>query len=908
MDIASIIGLVLLGIMAAFCVFSALFGLIRGLKKTLGSTIVIIVSAIIAFIVTAIAFKPTPEKSAMFADALLNLLGPNTDISDIIAMPGAADAVNYYVTLLISPFIFVILFVLIRLILGIIMKIVVRFIPLLNNIPKVAKRLGGLGVGLANGFILCLILFMPLLGTVNLANDALIAIENTVEKADQAVENGDTAKNNPYVVQLSQMSGEPESEEGSAVDGISEIRAFIAPVVEGGTGKVMLTFGGKIMYNGLTSAEYYGEKMQLSSEIDIYANMAGGILAATEEEKEADQIVGLVDSIAYGVEKSPMVKGIMVGVTSEMASAWMEGESYLGISKISVNETIDPMIDTVIGVLATESRETIHADLVSVSGFLKEAGNCGLLDISGDSGDIIDKFATEGTLSAILGTIDTNERLLPLIDELNHTCIRLVAENLDVAMTHQENYDRLMLDLAQAAKEYFESHITEEEERRHIIEVFESHGIEMTDEEAQNMSMALMSQFGEYYDDMNLRIEESFILYNAVRTNSYTTDMGTISVNGRLLNYFNAYTLEESQPYILAMNGTPIGGAATLYSAESMESVLITAEDILNLMVDYADIDDRHGESVKIDAVMVAMAHSYQNIADGNMHASELMSEMGVVLDNMKGTHVYGELTTDFLIAIMQSPKVSDSLGLNIVEMTDFANKINNGLSENTSYHQISVTVSHSFDVLESINKGESNKDSVTALLNDLTPETAKVMQEIATPELMQNYGVKKEYAEKSCNAVGTLFGNMADYTANHPQADGETLEEYNLRIEKEADATDKIITLALKANEEIDSKQPLFHTNGAENGALGMGAYDVVDLFVSSTVAEDTVSDLVYDETGVENKFDPLGIQSGLLENDKTEIENALDEYKAQNSDKEGIDQKLENIGSLFGINYKAN
>ena len=97
-----------------------------------------------------------------------------------------------------------------------------------------------------------------------------------------------------------------------------------------------------------------------------------------------------------------------------------------------------------------------------------------------------------------------------------------------------------------------------------------------------------------------------------------------------------------------------------------------------------------------------------------------------------------------------------------------------------------------------------------------------------------------------------------------------------------------------------------MFDAQG-ESGALDMSAYDVVDLFATSTVAEDTVNELVIGDEDTEGKFDPLGAGDGFLESDRAEMTEALNAYGADNADVEGIDEKLINIGAFFGIEYGA-
>lgn len=762
------IGLSLFGVIALFCIISAIIGLCRGFKKTLGSTVVIVISAVISFIVTLLLCRPSQDKLTVITNSLMSSM-QGDEYAELISSPAVLDMINYYVAFIIAPFFFVLLFFLVRIILGIVMKILVKKIPVLNNIPKPAKRLGGTGLGIVNGFLLAVIFMMPLLGMMDVANVVVSDVAKNEEIAKIEIAN-------------------------TGLD-VADISESLDSAVNDGGANVLLKAGGRALHKGLTSAEYNGEKVSIRSEAEVFSGMAANAVTAVKSEDTYEKVDGIFSALIYGVDNSDMIKSAVAEVVPKAANAWQNGEEFIGVSKSEVlpadmgsdGYDINPMIDTLIGILANETSETISADLNSISRFIVEIGKSGMLNGNIDMDGLIESLSKEGTLSGMLGTLDGNENMIPLIDEMNRTCVRLVAAP----------------------------------------------------------------------GCLNLPKDSD--------------------------------------------------------SASSAD--IASVDDIITHMVSYKNIPaaDRHNESIRIEQVMIKMAGSYDDIADVK-HASELMAVMGEVLDAMNETVVYGtrsasdddSATAIFLIAVMQSESVSSSIGLDAAQMREFADTINKG-SRESSYNEISVTVANSFDVLENINSGVSSEADVEKLMSNLTPTTAGVMKDIVTPDLMKNYGVNDENAEKSSNAVGSLLGNMAAYTENHPIREGETQEEYDNRVKEEAKASDKIINLAIKANENKDTKQPLFTTESG-TGSLDMDAYGVVDTFIMSTVATDTVNDLVMGTDETEGSFDPLGIQNSLNDGDKTEITNALDQYREDNkdnSDIEDLDGKLANIGAMFGIVY---
>ncbi|MBE6548301.1 MAG: CvpA family protein [Ruminococcaceae bacterium] len=863
----------LLIIVAISVLASALIGLGRGLKKSVASTVVIVLAAIVSFIVTLVVAKPSPSDTSFITQKIMGLFN-DSSFAEVFEIPSARDTINYYISMLIAPFVFVLLFAVLRIIFGIIMKTVLKQIKIMDNISPVAKRLGGAGVGLANGIILCLIFCMPLLGTLDVANSAMTQISAGDSEVAQTVET---------------------------------VQSYVSPIVDQGAGNVMLKCGGSLMYNGLASADYYGHKVKFKDEVTVVSEMAGELMSAEGD----DAVVTAVDSVVEGIEKSYILQGCAADVLSNMSHSWREKGEFMGIQKISVGEWFDPVIDICLDIFETEDKEHINGDLKSISAFVHQLDNYELLSKTDYDGAVLDCFKQEGTFANIVGSIEDNDRMLPLVDEVNRLGIKVFADDLGFMASNQENYNILMRDIANTLNTHASGLITREQAKADLKYHFDGHGIEIDDIAGENVTEGLLNEFA---GDSNItpdRVHEFFALYSAVANSTLVeNEDGSLSADGEMLKHYTKFFYKQSYAYALASGAYYIGKAGTLASAKTMESVLVTTEEIIGSIVSYSSIENRHAETENLDAVMVYMVNSYDNFGNDKIHASEVMDYMGIVLDKMGHTAVYHDTTDKFLTAIMQSHKVSDSIGLTISEMTDFAHKISDGRTEETGYEQISVTVSQTFDVLESIHEGtapnEDKREHVSNLMKDLTPDTAKVIQDVSTPSLMQNYGVQPDKAEQTSNAVGTLFGNMSNYTEAHPQGDM-TDDEYKASIDHEAEAVNKIITLAMKANEDKGEDKTIFNTADGQQGAVEMSATDVVDLFVTSDVAVDTTNELVNGKDGTENNFDPMGVQSGLSASDKEDLVNALDAYAAENGTDNGIGERLENIGALFGVEYNA-
>lgn len=844
-EIAAIISYALLGVLGLFAVISLLIGLKKGLKKALGSTVVIVLSAIIAFIITSLAFNPNSSLLQSGADALTGLM-QDTEIADILALDSASGAVSTYACMLMSPFIFVLLFLVIRIVLGIAMWICIRFIPVFNPpvkekkkkknkkkaaeastsaetaevtpaaetgdgsqadkkkdrsngycpVTKPVNRLVGMGVGIVNGIILCLIFLMPLLGTLGVVSDAM----------DEMEKNG--------IVSSSDM----------------EDVEFIGTTVHEGTGGFMYSCS-KFMYNGLTSTKYNGEKVCLKNEVSVILSMVNNF-SSTDGEND---IVVAVDAVYDGVDRSPIIRSFAAELVAKMSEAWLNGDAFMGMSKPELDEIIDPTIDALLEIFASETDKTITADLESIKNFLEVADKNNMLSGELNTDELIEKFSKKGIFEDLIHTLDGNERMVTVVDEVNYLAVRIFASELDMPQNKDEIYDNLIADIDGVMESYRNGYIDRAEAKKNILNTLERYAIGPSTEDADRFAENLLD--------------------------------GAVSSND------------------------------VVESRSNLKSSMITSEDLLGYIGKYSDVDDKNAEAGRIDDVMASLVSVLDNIDlnSESIHAADIMSQMGETLDKMAETDTYGNATDKLLIAVMQSNKISDSIGLSVYEMTDFANKIIDGRKNGTGYKEISSTLSHSFNVLENIDNTTTNtkKENIEAILKNITPETAEVVKNIATPSLMKNYGVKDEHADKASNAVGSLFGNIADFRNDFPDATEED-------EQHEVEAVNQIITIAVKATKD-DSHTNQYFNSKSGDGHLDMSAYEVVDLFATSTVASETLEDILTEEND-----DPMGIHNGINNADKEELKSALEQYSEENTGNGEIQERLNNIGSMFGVDFK--
>ena len=224
------ISLGLVAITALIVLINLLKGVIRGLKKTVGTLVAIVASAIIAAIVTFIICDPSSSVVLMLMDKVKGLIGQG-ELQDILGVEALGEAIMHYASMILAPFVFLLIYIVLSIIVSIIVGIAVKFIPPHRKPSPVVHRLGGLGVGVVCGILVSAIMLMPVVGVLN------TAVEIGQSEVLELDEDNDIAK---------------------LLDEASEDQIFA----------VYSTCCGW-MFDSLTSVDFRGERIHLKNDIGI---------------------------------------------------------------------------------------------------------------------------------------------------------------------------------------------------------------------------------------------------------------------------------------------------------------------------------------------------------------------------------------------------------------------------------------------------------------------------------------------------------------------------------------------------------------------------------------------------------------------------------------------------------------
>jgi len=876
------IGLGLLAVTVLFVLINVLIGLIRGIKKTIGSLAAIIISAILSAIITAIICNPSSGLVVSVMQTLEGLLGEGA-IKDVFAIEEIGEAISHYATMIAAPFVFLALYILLSIIVGIAVSIVVKFIPPHEKPRAIIHRLGGVGVGLVCGLLVSLLILMPIVGVLDVV--VLVCQSDAVSAFD---ESGDIT----------------EMFEGAEDNGI--YRFYSAT-----TGWA---------YDSFASTVYNGERIYLKHDIEVILAVVGNLgTVAGDATSFGQEQVDALNAIVDDLDRSLLIKHTLAGIISEMATKWSQGEPFMGMESLDAGELLNPVMNTLFKILATSDETNIIADMHTLTAMIEVFIKHDLLSDPENYEGMLEKFSGEGVIAELISVANSNPRTSFLADEIRQLSIRALATTIGIPQTPDERYNLLMDSIADTLNEsYFMSYLERlDYVEENVADALDEYGVEVDGQASVDIAESILADLGEVTALEGSDIREFFVIYaiangNAgssasvpgyayLSSNNYEIVVnpdGTISVGDLVFENYNYANYLSSQAYLMGKRHIDIGDASSLYSAEAMKSSLITFEDILANVKKYSDCADPDAEAQKISDLLATAIDIFKTEDGEEIDKNEVIKKVGVLLDKMSDTEVFGaNVTADLLKGIFQAKEIRGELGLSIGEVNNFTDKMTQTAEgEDSSYTQTTQVVSSTVTVIEKLSDDtttkEERKESTKDLLADMNPANAELMGNMTTPSMMIQYGAKEETAETVSNSVATLFSNMADYT---PDTDSE---EGQAKYDAEAEAVNTVLQLAMdSADSEANA---LFNSAEGGEGRTGSTAEEFVDLLVNSQVVGQTLVTTVYEDGNTDN---PYGVIP--TEEDQEVLNEELLKYYEANKDN-GDDQlmlKLNAVAIISGM-----
>ncbi|MBR4031287.1 MAG: hypothetical protein IKJ07_00965 [Clostridia bacterium] len=879
--LTNLVPLILMGVIALIVIINVITGLIGGLKKRLAALVAIIISAIVSAIVTTIVCSPN-SGLVTWATGLINDLLSQTELGITVGLePGSVgEVIVYYITMAIKPVFFTAVYVVLSFVLGIVLSIIVKFIPILNKIPGVAKRLGGAGLGIVTGLLVALFTLVPVVGTILVGADVI----DTLAIAEAEAE------------------AEADVEEDAETPSLKE--AY----------KGFEYMGYGLLYDGLASETYYGEKVYLRQDVNIIVNVVDKLIDAFSDLESIDEeATNEMGAALDELEGSSLIRGVLASIISDAAESWSNGETYLGLEKISADELFNPIIDTMLEILSTTDKDTVISDVRTVVDVLGVLAKHDMLSVEEESGDVLDKINDGAIITEMLDVIGENERMYPLADEVTRLGLRTLASTLGIPDDADERYDALMNEIASVMNDTYG---TSADERYTAVadgleKALSDYGVEVSGEALESVAQGIIADLGSEGDLEGNDVKEFFILYAAASaedSSASTADGlvhlstsksngvvinsdGTVTVNGVTLQNYTAENYRNSAAYAFGSSGVSFDDAGTLYSAESMKSSVVTLEEIMGLLGEYGECEDVAAEAQKIGDIFGEFLSMVADDGINEGKTTEVFEKIGQVLDEMKYSEIFGpEVTSKLLSAIMQSETLVDKLGLSRADLTHIAENLNShALDKENGYAGATSAVATTVDAVKVSADTNATKEekiqSVEAMIHSVNTDNSEMLTTIVTGNVVSGVNSNVENSDTVADSLSHLINNMAQFKEGNPTDEA---------VSSEAEAVSQVISLAMTGADD----GAVFNTEDTK-GSIDATPDEFIGQMVNSDVVMKTVNQTVENE---EQGSNPYGVKYSN-EKEQQNVTKALENYYVENGGGEELAEKLQNLAIVMNV-----
>ncbi len=591
-------------------------------------------------------------------------------------------------------------------------------------------------------------------------------------------------------------------------------------------------FGGGLLYDLMTSYPTDDGFATLRHESGLVKSIANAAITLSDENADAEKIKADLGEVSASFDRSALLPSMLAELVSAAADDWSRGEDFHGVEAPSLGgDDLEPVVTSVLNALAKSDSQTVKQDVKTII-------------------DIVSVLIVNDTLDEV-----ENDPMALLSNEATTAeLLRLLLENprLNIAVDGVADFGMKLL---------------------------------LTEVEAPESKDGMFEEFLADFDAIK----------DAPAPLSLESE--TPSIEDLYAEIFDAYGLRVDAATVTAAAEAKRSGADM--KAWVAENVVANAE-AFNKKTELISADMITDGSAEITDAAVeakALAHAFSVVSDmmndiggEEFDVKNVLGSMGTALDSFSATQTIGKERTAYILkALLQSELVHDKIGFTVLEATDSAESLIKN-SEAKSYDTMLSSLAKIVDAVEAASSSDADTlKAVTAMLDDLTPESAEVIKTMATPNVVQNYGVSKQSSVPVSNMISDTFGNLAD------QKDSMTEEEYA----KESAAVSDMMNVLMSA--------------GSEGGAVfgdesttGKSAGDYIDAVMDSKVMSQTVVDTVYGD-GSDAQSDPLASDREVSEGEKTEFINATNEkWNSMSADERNEDSKKEltAIGAVLNIN----
>lgn len=471
--IGTIIGVPFFAALALFMIVGALIALARGLSKSLMRLASIIVSTALALGATfmcAAIIKNTVGFG--FLENIASTLLEGNASKLVSALLGTVVPVaTAFISTAVGLLIFVPFFFLFRLIGMIPFFIVKKRVPIFKF---KGQRLVAMAVGALCGFIIVVIMFMPLFSAAGFASDLCSRALGTLEK-----------------------SSGTESRANEVIEIRDEI---IDPISSSGAMKLERALGAKALIDGLSTVKINGEKVCMTNESEKIADLVAKAapIALDPDNIDKNDALSLCDA-ADSIKSMKILPDLIAAAINELCQEYTSKTE----TKSGTDRAVGKIADRAVEVFASSDASSVCDDI----GTLTEAGRllierdafkifASLMDKGLDGIDVKEFIGEDGIAKDLIGIFDKNARFKELVGAVKGIFVSTMVEKLDIPDVGDTEYKEMIDDITSFVSD--ETKTVEEKEeivKETISKKLKEENIEISPEITEFLSEAIVREF-----------------------------------------------------------------------------------------------------------------------------------------------------------------------------------------------------------------------------------------------------------------------------------------------------------------------------------------------------------------------------------------------------------------------------
>ena len=469
-------------VIAVYALILAVVYMVKASKRSWVMSIV----RIAVTVACAIAAIPLTRMLAdLTADTVYDLLRPylgDEIVSFLDQVPVGAEGMRVLAALLVSPILYLLVFLVLRWTVSLVVWIVEKCVPFLR---RRSLRVVSMPLGAVNGILVAVVTLIPLCGYLAFGTHLLDTVVDSGLMDSALVQ-----ENLP-----DDLTEEDVAELSDAVGG--------HPVIVYVHGTV-----GEPVFTALTTAELdatntHGAVLEMNLERElcgllVTASHAMDVMESFEKADYTPADKDLLFATADSLFESEWIRILAADTLVAMSETWLENKPFAGIDRPVLDATLNPTVNRMLEIFATETPETLEEDIHILLDLVGDMKVNDLLQENADYTAMVQKMGQSGILTDMLDTLQESERLRTLADELKALAVRLVSNMLGVDKLQSGEYMDMMGDVASTLTDALQMPEAERDALllNSIKENFAGQGFDVPDDVALKMSHQMIDELG----------------------------------------------------------------------------------------------------------------------------------------------------------------------------------------------------------------------------------------------------------------------------------------------------------------------------------------------------------------------------------------------------------------------------